>query len=107
MRHGEIEFMNKDYSSRLISAFKLYAEYTGIAIIIIGSGVLIGWVFDIPFLKSIHPDFVSMKANTALSFMLMGISLFLLQRRHIGRWSCDISRGCGFPSRPHWNTHHG
>ncbi len=34
---------------------------------------------DIPVLRSLHPDFVSMKANTALSFMLLGLSLLLLE----------------------------
>lgn len=43
-----------------------------------GAVVIVGWVFDIPALKSISPDFVTMKFNTALSFLLLGVSISLL-----------------------------
>lgn len=45
--------------------------------IFIGGVVLIGWIFDISLLKSVLPGFVTMKANTALSFLLAGVSLWL------------------------------
>ena len=41
----------------------------------IGLLVLIGWAWDIPLLKSACPGFVSMKANTAVGFVLAGWSL--------------------------------
>lgn len=44
----------------------------------IGLLVLAGWAADIPTLKSIFPNLVSMKANTALCFVLMGASLWSL-----------------------------
>ena len=52
-----------------------------LAIIVIAAGlaVLIGWILDIPAIKSIHPSLVSMKANTAFCFLLTGISMWLLQ----------------------------
>ena len=45
-----------------------------------GGMVLIGWVFDIAVLKSILPGWVSMKANTAVCFILIGIALWLIAR---------------------------
>jgi signal transduction histidine kinase len=43
--------------------------------ILVGSLVLTGWIFDIDFLKSLSPSFISMKVNTALCFVLFGSSL--------------------------------
>lgn len=43
----------------------------------LGIIVLVGWILANPYLKSFHPSFVSMKANTALCFLLAGISLIL------------------------------
>ena len=50
-------------------------------VFLVGGVVLVGWVFDIPALKSLHPDWVTMKANTALGFVLAGLSLGLAQMR--------------------------
>ncbi|MDZ4163558.1 MAG: ATP-binding protein [Smithellaceae bacterium] len=47
-------------------------------VIAAGTAVMVGWVFDIPLLKSISPAWVSMKFTTALSFFLSGALLFLL-----------------------------
>ena len=40
-----------------------------------GSVVLLGWIFDIRMLKSVVPNAVSMKANAAICFILMGVAL--------------------------------
>src|SRR5262245_30849325 len=42
--------------------------------------VLVGWLFDISILKSILPDLATMKANTALAFVLAGVSLWQFTR---------------------------
>jgi len=45
----------------------------------IGGAALMGWVFDVEVLKRIHPQLVTMKANTAVCLMLASVSVFLLQ----------------------------
>ncbi|ALF56004.1 ATPase [Nostoc piscinale CENA21] len=45
-----------------------------------GSFVMLGWMFDIEFFKTgNNPGLFVMKANTALCFILLGVSLWLLQ----------------------------
>jgi PAS domain S-box-containing protein len=44
----------------------------------VGVAVLLGWVFHIDTLKTILPRLVTMKANTALCFVLCGAALLLL-----------------------------
>jgi len=43
----------------------------------LGALVLFGWAANIPLLKSIRPDYPSMKANTALSILTAGVALWL------------------------------
>ena len=45
----------------------------------IGGAALLGWILKNEILKRIHPDLVTMKANTAVCLMLVGVSVFLLQ----------------------------
>ena len=45
----------------------------------IGGAAFLGWVLDNPYLKRIHPSFVTMKVNTAVCLMLVAAALFLLQ----------------------------
>ena len=43
--------------------------------VFVGGLVLIGWVFDITVLKSVVPGWISVKANTALAFIISGIGV--------------------------------
>src|SRR5262249_40278994 len=57
---------------------RLVARMSGGIVAALGGVVLGGWVFDISLLKTLHPSFATMKANTALLFALTGIDLWLL-----------------------------
>lgn len=56
--------------------------------ILLGSGALIGWLFDFSALTSVFPGWPSMKVNTALAFVLSGTSLWI-----------SISAGAGYRTR--------
>jgi diguanylate cyclase (GGDEF)-like protein len=47
--------------------------------VVVGLTVLVGWALDIESIKSVAPGLVSMKANTAIGFVLTGLSLWLLR----------------------------
>lgn len=53
------------------------ARYAALAVAALGAAVLVGWGLDIALLKSVRPEWVSMKANTALGFMLAGAALLM------------------------------
>ncbi|MDQ3317959.1 MAG: hypothetical protein M3522_11585, partial [Actinomycetota bacterium] len=49
----------------------------GVAVLV-GSLVLVGWALDVGVLKRILPNLVAMNPVTAISFVLAGVSLWLL-----------------------------
>ena len=59
------------------------AEKLDLVLIAAGLLVLVGWHFDIAILKSVLPGLGTMKPNTALGMVLLGISLFLARPRVI------------------------
>ncbi len=56
------------------------AKVLSLVVIIAGVAVMIGWIFNIGILKSISPGWVSMKFDTAIAFVLSGISLYFIVR---------------------------
>jgi len=52
------------------------AKSAGIITMVIAGLVLTGWALDIAILKSISPQWVSMKVNVALAFLAAGFVLF-------------------------------
>ncbi len=62
----------------------------GIASLLLGALVLLGWALDIETLKRVSPDFVSMNPTTAAAFILSGLVLLLQYRSPAGQ-SPDIS----------------
>ena len=66
-----------------LRAFSLAA---GVAAILVGSLVLVGWMLDIGVFKRILPDLVAMNPLTAVAFVLAGFSLCLSVADRGGRW---------------------
>lgn len=67
--------------SRVHSKVRGFSRGVGIAVAGLGGVVLAGWALDVPVLKSISPGLLTMKPNTAIGFVLAGISLWLRDRR--------------------------
>jgi len=81
-------------NNELTKQFQGWSRIAGTVVIAVGTVVLIGWWLDIPVFKSLHPSLVSMKANTAFSFVLIGMALRLSRqdqssphKLRIARWS--------------------
>ena len=60
--------------SRLVGA-------ASVALVLLGAVVLIGWLLDVQVLKTVLPQRVSMKANTAVGFLVSGLALYAAQRQ--------------------------
>jgi len=66
-------------STKIISNLKSFAGIAALAVILIGVLVLDGWIFNILILTMIFPNLPQMVPNTAFSFILLGISLWLIR----------------------------
>lgn len=64
----------------------------GGGVVVVGCVVLTGWVLGIHALTSLIPWGWTMKANTALAFILCGVALLLLQLP--GAWARLVARSC-------------
>jgi signal transduction histidine kinase/PAS domain-containing protein len=55
----------------------------GLLALVVAGGILVlaGWNWDIRVFKSVVPGYVSMKANTAVGFLVLGVATFLLAHR--------------------------
>jgi PAS domain S-box-containing protein len=71
--------MSTDYTLHTEASPKL-ASLAAVLSVVVGAMVLVGWTFDIATLKSVLPGWVTMKANTAVGFILTGIALWLTAR---------------------------
>ena len=70
--------MSPDYSSSTSNTPEnQFVSLVALCTVIIACMVLIGWKFDIEILKGALPTWVSMKANTAVCFILLGVALWL------------------------------
>ncbi|MHB9122083.1 MAG: methyl-accepting chemotaxis protein [Thermoanaerobaculia bacterium] len=86
--------MDNQSNTAFVTLFQSWSRKAGIAVIAVGVAVLIGWILNIPLLKSIHPSLVAMKANTAVAFLLSGITLLLLQPGQADQKKLRIARWC-------------
>ncbi len=84
--------MNSRPQNYYISKLKVFSEVLSIFIILISVLFIIGWAFDIGVLKTPGSGFSTVKANTVFSFLLIGISIWLLQEKRINPRNLLIAR---------------
>jgi xanthine/uracil permease len=81
------ESSDRKTSRFLSTALQSFSKISSIFVILIGITVLLGWSFQIDFLKSVLPGSVAMKVNTALGLLLSGTALRLWHQQPTGRWT--------------------
>jgi hypothetical protein len=77
----------------LPATLNLVPRATGAAAAIVGCLVLAGWILDADVLKRIIPGLVAMNPATAMAFILLGISMWLLRSGEVSRGARRVSRG--------------
>lgn len=75
-----------------VGTFRRFSTIAALVVTGIGLLVLLGWMLDIALLKSIYPEYVSMKATTAMGFVMAGIALYLLHQKSSFRPALLTSR---------------
>ena len=55
----------------------LVSRVAAVLVMLVGASVLAGWALNVPILKSIAPNLVSMVANTAVCLLALGLALLL------------------------------
>ncbi|HYX38717.1 MAG TPA: PAS domain S-box protein [Oligoflexus sp.] len=74
----------------LLKAWRIpYSALCAGFLMIISGLVLLGWLFDIATLKSVMPNYITMKANTAVCFLLFGLSILL--RSSAAHWQKTLA----------------
>jgi signal transduction histidine kinase/ActR/RegA family two-component response regulator len=58
----------------------------------IGGAALLGWILGIEFLKRIYPSLVTMKANTAVCFILVSAAVLLLPKPSTSGWKRRVAQ---------------
>jgi len=85
-------------TAQLKSSFHISLEkvprIASILVFVVGCIVLAGWQFDVPALTSILPGMATMKANSAVAFILCAIALWSLQNRQTKQQARLLANAC-------------
>ncbi|HLM45012.1 MAG TPA: hypothetical protein VK458_14155, partial [Myxococcaceae bacterium] len=79
---------------RMCQYLRRFSRLQGGLVLLLGLVVLLAWVLDLPMLQSLRPGLPTMKANTALGFVLSGVALVLVGLRRSSpavRWAAFTS----------------
>lgn len=71
--------------SPLLPGWGTLARATSLAVVCLGAVVTFAWIIDWHVVTRLHPSLPSMKVTTSTSFVLLGLSLYLLSSSAPGR----------------------
>lgn len=86
---------NNGYIQR-VGKFRFFSRLAGIIVILIGLMAIVGWVFNISFLRDLYPEAVEMNPVTACCFVLSGLSLVIQVVLPDNKIFCNFARWCAF-----------
>jgi diguanylate cyclase (GGDEF)-like protein len=92
-----VDRVTEQSNQRLITVIRSFSPVAAIAVTAIGLLVLASWALGLEAIKSIVPGTASMKANSAVCMVLVGVSLLLASRQGSSRqapWHLLIARLC-------------
>jgi signal transduction histidine kinase len=67
------------------SSYLNVVKILSFVVMVVGVLVMLGWILNVPVLETMLPNSVTMKFNTALSFVFGGLSLFFIARTVEGK----------------------
>jgi PAS domain S-box-containing protein len=82
------------YSPKELARWRVLSTACALLAFSIGGAAFFGWLLDNEFLKRIHPELVTMKANTAVCLMLIATSILLIQDPGVSTIKRRISQVC-------------
>ncbi len=97
-RKDVVEIQGSKDSSESAASFhslKIIAQLSGILVVVIAAIALVGWLTGLRQLTDIRSGYIPMAPNTALSFISLGLSLYILLFKK--PWSCWFVRLCTIP----------
>src|SRR5579862_7007885 len=65
--------------------YRTIARLGSVLLLLLGALVLLGWLWNVGLLTTVLPGRISMKPNTAIGFLFLGLALFLLTRNSKAR----------------------
>lgn len=65
--------------------YRIIARLGALLLMLLGSTVLLGWLWNVGFLTTVLSGRISMKPNTAIGFLFLGLALFLSTRTNKSR----------------------
>ena len=83
-------------SEQRSSLLENFSEIVSLLVALIGLLVLIGWLFKISILLSPGSGFSTIKSNTGLAFLLIGISLWFVQTKRINIHNKQVAQVLAF-----------
>ena len=80
------------YSQQRLVRYRMLSVACALLAMSIGGAALLGWILDVNFLKRIHPDLVTMKANTAVCLILISSAVLLVRNHSTANWKRRLAQ---------------